>query len=193
MADRAVPTLAAEDHVCAACGIRYADLSVGDALETLAGLPQRYTAAVAEVPEPDRSVRPAAGVWSVAEYVCHVRDVFVTYTIRLYRVRTEEQPALEPMYNDLRAARFGYRERPLAPVLDDLAAAVVGFTGEAARVRPDGWDRSGHRRPGEERSARWLVRQSLHEGVHHLADVATVASGVAAAGGMNENRPTGPA
>jgi hypothetical protein len=25
--------------------------------------------------------------------------------------------------------------------------------------------------PGEERTARWLVRQAMHEGVHHLGDI----------------------
>ncbi len=180
MADRDVPPLAAEDHVCHACGVRYADVTVAEGLDTLAGLPERYAAAVAAVPERDRSVRPEPDVWSVAEYVCHVRDVFVAYTIRLYRVRTEQRPALEPMFNDLRAARFGYRERDLGPVLDELTAAADGFAAEVDRVRPDGWERTGTRRPGEERTARWLVRQTLHEGVHHLADVEAVAGRVAA-------------
>ena len=193
MPDRELPPLAGEEHVCEACGIRYADLTVAEALDTVAGLPERYAAAVAAVPASERSVRPEPAVWSVAEYVCHVRDVFVSFTIRLYRVRTEDRPALEPMYNDLRAARFGYRERPLPPVLDELAAAVAGFAEEARRVRTDGWERTGSRRPGEERTARWLVRQALHEGVHHLADVSAVAARVTHATHMNENRHPDPA
>jgi hypothetical protein len=32
--------------------------------------------------------------------------------------------------------------------------------------------------PGEQRSARWLVRQAMHEGVHHLADIRTVGAAV---------------
>ncbi len=119
-------------------------------------------------------------MWSVAEYVCHVRDVMVATTIRLYRVRSEDRPALEPLFNDLRAARFDYAGRTLEPVLDELAASVGGLSAEVARVRPEGWDRTGSRLPGEERTARWLLRQAAHEGIHHLADVSTVAARVAA-------------
>jgi hypothetical protein len=33
------------------------------------------------------------------------------------------------------------------------------------------WDRIATRLPGEDRTARWLVRQAMHEGVHHLGDI----------------------
>jgi len=54
----------------------------------------------------------------------------MTSTIRLHRTRTEHEPALEPMYNELRGARFGYNTLDLAAVLDELAAAVAGFLDE---------------------------------------------------------------
>lgn len=38
---------------------------------------------------------------------------------------------------------------------------------------PD-WDRVVLRPPGEQRTTRWLVRQALHEGRHHLAGIAAV-------------------
>jgi hypothetical protein len=173
-----LPPLAAEDHVCDRCGLTYATVSVAEAVDTVAGLADRYRAAVDQVPVASRGVRPESRVWSVAEYVCHVRDVFVASTIRLYRVRTEEVPALEPMFNDLRAARFAYGRRDLGAVLDELADNVAGFCAEVSRVRDDGWDRSCTRLPHEQRTARWLVRQTLHEGVHHLADVEQVAAAV---------------
>jgi hypothetical protein len=171
-----LPPLAEEDHSCAACGLDYSAVATAQAVDTVAGLADRYRAAVDAVPVDDRGARPAAEVWSVAEYVCHVRDVFVASTIRLYRVRVEDEPAVEPLFNDLRAARFGYARRDLGPVLDELADAVAGFVAEVSRVaHPDGWDRVCTRLPHERRTARWLVRQALHEGVHHLADVEQVA------------------
>jgi hypothetical protein len=33
------------------------------------------------------------------------------------------------------------------------------------------WRRIGTRLPGEQRTARWRVRQAVHEGVHHLGDI----------------------
>ncbi|HEV7207290.1 MAG TPA: hypothetical protein VGN54_00975, partial [Mycobacteriales bacterium] len=38
-----------------------------------------------EISPPARRRRPSPEVWSVAEYGCHLRDVYVTYTIRLHR------------------------------------------------------------------------------------------------------------
>jgi Mycothiol maleylpyruvate isomerase N-terminal domain len=110
----------------------------------------------------------------VLEYVCHLRDVYVTSTIRLYRVRTEDRPLLEPMFNELRAARFSYNRRDLPAVLDELADANEGLRAEVSRVHGDQWDREGTRLPGETRTARWLLRQAMHEGVHHLRDIAEV-------------------
>ena len=92
-----LPPLAAEDHVCERCGLDYTAVSPGQAVDTLAGLAERYRDALGAVHVADRGTRPSPDVWSVAEYVCHVRDVFVAFTIRLYRVRTEDRPGLEPM------------------------------------------------------------------------------------------------
>lgn len=117
--------------------------------------------------------RPAPEVWSPIEYLCHVRDVFVSHLIRLYRARTEDDPGLEPMFNDLRARRLRYGEREARATLDELDAAVSGLLDEAGRYRPGEWSRVVHRLPGERRTALWLLRNAAHEGVHHLRDVST--------------------
>ncbi len=174
----AVPPLPAEDHVCAACGVDYAALPVEAARATVAGVPARVRAAALAVPEPAVRRRPDPGTWSVVEYVCHLRDVYTSSTIRLHRTRTEDRPVLEPMLNDLRARRFRYAERDLRPMLDELAATVAGFLDETRRVAGPDWDRTATRLPGEHRTARWLVRHAAHEGVHHLRDIAAVARAV---------------
>jgi hypothetical protein len=56
------------------------------------------------------------------------------------------------------------------------AGDIDGFGAGVARMPADGWDRTCTRLPHEQRTARWLVRQALHEGVHHLLDVETVAA-----------------
>ena len=175
----ALPPLAEEDHVCEVCRMSYASLGVDDAVERIRDVPAAVRHAVAAVGESRRHTRPDAHTWSVTEYVCHVRDVYVSSTIRLYRVRTEQQPTLEPMLNDLRVVRFRYNEREVDAVLDELEDDVAGFCDEVARVRPDGWDRTATRQPHELRTARWLVRQALHEGTHHVLDIADVSERLA--------------
>lgn len=171
----ALPPLPGEDHVCAACGTAYAALTVADAVMAVAAVPDRARIAALAVPEPACRRRPDPGTWSVVEYVCHLRDVYASSTIRLHRTRTEDGPVLEPMLNDLRARRFRYNERDLAAVLDELAATVAGFLDETRRVEGPDWERTATRMPGERRTARWLVRHAAHEGVHHLRDITTVA------------------
>jgi hypothetical protein len=149
----------------------YPSITPDAARAGIARLPGRYAAALDGVSEQSLRTRPAPAVWSPIEYLCHVRDVYATFTIRLHRARTEDRPALEPMFADLRAERFGYAGYPLGAVLAELAAVVGGFTDEVAATDPGEWDRVVTRLPGEERTALWLVRQALHEGAHHLHDV----------------------
>src|SRR5689334_11507877 len=125
-----LPPLAAEDHVCDACGLSYADLAIIDAVAEIRDLPDAVRAAVAAVPRDRRRLRPASDVWSVTEYVCHVRDVFVGFTIRLHRARTEDEPVVDPMFGDLRAVRFRYADADVDAVLDELAHAAAGFRDE---------------------------------------------------------------
>lgn len=162
----------AEDHICGVCPFEFAAQSPEDAVGLVRGLPERYAEELAATPAALLPRRPDETTWSALEYLCHVRDAYAAFTIRLYRVRTEDAPALEPMLNDLRAARFGYRELPAGAVLQELARNVAGFGEEVARVRD--WERVGTRVAGESRTARWLVRQAAHEGLHHLADIGRV-------------------
>jgi len=171
-----LPPLAAEDHVCDVCALVYSKIDMHDAVDVIAGLPVAVRKAVYAIPPESLRVRPGPQVWSVAEYLCHLRDVYITFTIRLHRVCTEDRPALEPMFNDLRARRFRYNDCDLSATLDELARAAAGFSEQVARTGGRDWDRVASRLPGEDRTARWLVRQAMHEGVHHLGDIRRIGS-----------------
>lgn len=166
-----LPPLAAEGHTCADCQLVYSEISIEDAVGVIVGLSSAVRETVSAIPLAARRIKPGPQVWSVAEYLCHLRDVYMTFTIRLHRVRTEDRPALEPMFNDLRARRFRYNDCDFDATLDELAAGAAGFCEQVARTQEGDWDRVASRLPGEDRTARWLVRQAMHEGVHHLGDI----------------------
>jgi hypothetical protein len=174
MADPAVPPLPGEDHLCRACRLGFADLPVQVAAAIVTAVPERARALVQGRPDAALRRRPEPATWSAAEYLCHLRDVYVTSTIRLHRARTEVRPVVEPMLNDLRARRFRYAGCDVPAVLGELAAAVAGVGDELRRIGPDGWERRVVRQPGEERTVRWLLRNAAHEGRHHLADLGRV-------------------
>jgi hypothetical protein len=167
----AVPPLVGEDHICADCGLSYPQLTVVAAVELIQQVPSQVGVTINAVPTDHLRRRPITGAWSIAEYTCHLRDVYMTSTIRLHRARTEDRPAVEPMLNDLRARRFRYNDADIDAVLTELDAAVRGFVDEVHRLNPIDWDRVLTRRPDEQRTSRWLVRQAAHEGRHHLGDI----------------------
>jgi LmbE family N-acetylglucosaminyl deacetylase len=174
--DVPLPPWAGEHYVCPDCMLDYQTLDVGAAMGLIRQTPSEVRAMIEAVPSEKLRRRPGPGVWSVAEYACHLRDVYVAYTIRLYRARTEDQPGLEPMLNDLRAQRFRYNDADIEAVLNELRAAVDGCLDEATKFRLTDWQRVVMRRAGEQRTAMWLIRQAAHEGRHHLRDIARVGS-----------------
>ncbi|MFZ0217537.1 MAG: DinB family protein [Candidatus Dormiibacterota bacterium] len=168
---RTLPPLAAEDHVCATCPMAFSAVSVEEARALIASLPARYRRRLEDLPAAGLRGRPEPAVWSPLEYLAHVRDVYVTTTIRLYRTRTEDTPALEPMLNDLRAARFRYDDLDPVALLDELVVTVAGCLEESRHFAAGEWERTATRLPTERRSARWLLRNAAHEGLHHLRDL----------------------
>ena len=137
----------------------------------ITAMPADAAAAVAAIDSARLRVRPEPETWSVIEYLCHLRDVAITTTIRLHRARTEDRPALEPMLNDLRARRFRYADAD--PHATRPAGRIVsGVADLFARISANDWVRTVTRLPGEERTMRWLARHAAHECRHHLADIA---------------------
>ena len=167
----AVPSLGGEDFVCASCGLSFAEVSVERAIQAIRLVPGEVREVVSAMPMQAHRVRPERGSWSITEYVCHLRDVYATYTIRLHRAVTEHEPMLEPLFNDLRAQRFRYNKLEVNAVLPELDANVAGFLEEVSHTRNNQWSRIVTRLPSETRTARWLVRQVMHEGTHHLDDI----------------------
>ena len=172
-----IPPLPDEDHRCSSCDMRYVSLSMPNATAVITAMPADAAAAVAAIDSAQLRVRPEPEIWSVIEYLCHLRDVAITTTIRLHRARTEDRPALEPMLNDLRARRFRYADADPHATLAELGRIVSGVSDEIARISANDWARTVTRLPGEERTMRWLVRHAAHECRHHLADIARVGRG----------------
>jgi hypothetical protein len=165
----ALPILAPEDHVCEVCRLSYGEVMVSGVPGRLRDVTAEIRQFVEQLSGTQLTHRPDDDVWSALEYLCHLRDVYVASTIRLYRTRRETSPQIEPLFNDLRVVRFRHNEAQLSGVLHEMDAALEGFIDEMDRTTD--WDRGFSRQPGEERTARWLVRQTLHEAVHHLGDM----------------------
>ena len=115
--------------------------------------------------------RPAPGVWSPLEYICHVRDVCVMITGRAQRMLAEDDPELPVWDQDEAAVRGRYAEQDPALVDDELADAADAAGALFAGVRPEQWSRPGHRSDGVAFTVETLAQYLVHEVQHHLHDV----------------------
>ncbi len=171
-------TLPAVDGRCEECGFDYDALDPVDAPAALRALPRRYRAPLTRFlpgEEPSDLVRrrPAPTVWSALEYACHVRDVLGVQRMRLARILDEDHPTLERQGMWAWAERDRYNESDPSVVTDELAAAAESLAAAVEAVPAERWERTalyGYPEPTE-RTARWLVAHSAHEGHHHLLDI----------------------
>ena len=136
------------------------DLGVGRCLALVGESTTALAALLATVSDEALRRRPRPEVWSPVEYACHVRDVLLTFAVRVHRGVLEDRPVLDPMYADWRAERFGYAATRLDVLLAELSAAAQGFGDEVRTVPGDAWDRTwpaGRRRSGP--SGGWSGRR----------------------------------
>jgi hypothetical protein len=169
-----LPPLAGTDHICPSCSMSYVDVTPAAAMAIIRALPSRYRSTVAPLPDELVRRRPDAQTWSVIEYACHVRDVNIAFADRIRLALVEDHPTFEPLGNDRRAERFRYGAADVAGTLDELELAADRFVELVATLGADDWQRAARRLPGEDRDVLWMVRQTAHEGVHHLGDIEEV-------------------
>jgi DinB superfamily len=160
---------------CDECGFVYelgaandAGGAIFDAAATIAGI-------VSSSVDVDR--RPDAETWSILEYGCHARDVLLVQRERVLLALRVEEPRLEPMGRDERVESDGYRDQRAVDVARQLGDAALMFRGVLARLDEASWQRTliyNHPLPGV-RTIAWVAVHTLHEMVHHLADIRRIA------------------
>ncbi len=156
-------------ETCDECGFDGRAWTEAEALREISDLPRRYSDAVAGLQDVDLQRRPIAAMWSIAEYVDHVREV-------LFGMRFLLDSALETPGTDLGSAPVpSFEPEPRAV---DIDAALAGVAAEADRLSralgatpPDVW-MSHVIVDGDELDVHWIARHAVHDPTHHLADVA---------------------
>ena len=116
---------------------------------------------------------PDAGVWSILEYSCHLRDVLTAQRGRVRQALKEDNPDFASMRREERVAEERYNEQQPEVVADQLEDAADALAGVLDSLDETGWLRTGvyHWPATQERSVEWIARHSVHECVHHLKDI----------------------
>ena len=117
--------------------------------------------------------RPEPTVWSPLEYTAHVADGFGFMADTVRRMRAETNPQIEDWNPDARAEDRRYNDQPVHTALADLDANGHRFADAIEATPTADRDRMGRFSWGD-RDVLMMIRNGVHEGKHHLRDVAQV-------------------
>ncbi|HEX5614745.1 MAG TPA: DinB family protein [Acidimicrobiia bacterium] len=157
-------------YECPECGFTY-DRSARQ-------VPDAIAREVATVPEllaagSSPEVRRDPSAWSPLEYACHMRDVLLVQRERVLASRRVDIPSFESMGREERVEHDGYAEQHVDDVSRQLHDAALLFGRVLDRLDQAGWERRVvYNYPSrQERSVEWVAVHTLHEMVHHIADI----------------------
>jgi hypothetical protein len=153
---------------CPECGFDASAATPATVPATVAGMLPRWRAVLQR---PDARARPDENTWSVLEYACHVRDVFILFDRRLSLMLTDDDARFDDWDQDRAAIENDYASADPAVVAEELAAAGERIAASFAGVPQDRWGRRGTRSNGSEFTVLTFAQYFLHDVVHHLHDV----------------------
>ena len=158
-----------------ACGLDLDTINPPDAVAALRSFPRRYRGVLTFEDDEDVDAlarrRPDPDTWSVLEYGAHVRDVLRLFDERIGTALRSDGAEVDDW--DHEAAAGSYAALDPARVLDELVVAAEQLATRISEVPDDGWDNAVVRL-GQPESVLAMARKAVHEGSHHLRDIARV-------------------
>jgi hypothetical protein len=167
--------------VCPECGFDFDTCTPETMRSDVLGFVRRYRAPLTRgLPGDDLDAvlrtRTPNGGWSALEYACHVRDAFLLTSHRIAKAVDHDHPTFRVGDRDAAPSARDYNGQDPTVVVDELAAAAEALATTLAAVPRDGWGRTGV--AGEfEISVTWMGCNAIHEGTHHLLDIARALRG----------------
>jgi hypothetical protein len=157
---------------CAECGLDTELLTIDDAADIIGACGPQYRAAFA-VAQGDRErvrAKPDPDVWSLLEYVVHVRESVRYHGALTNRALKEDRPHFEVPNPDAIAQNQGYNDADLDEALDSLEQQTTRLATRVRSLDEHDLDRVVVR-GGDEITLRFMIRNAAHECHHHLQDV----------------------
>ncbi len=154
------------DEGCEEC--RWQPFDPAQAAHRLDDAAIRWGAAMAR---PGTSQRPSPLVWSPVEYACHARDMVRLLGERTQAILEEDDPQFADWDGDAATVELAYWSADPADVARSIADETARTVAVLDAVRPQQWDRRGHRSDGKEFTIASLSLYLVHDVEHHLHDV----------------------
>ena len=138
-------------------------------IQRYAGGPARLEEALARVPEPALTWRPAPDEWSAHEIVCHCADSETNAAARIRYLAVEPDPLIVGYDQAAWAVALDYHGHPLAPALAAVATTRANTAALLRRLPEAVWGRAGrHPESGRYTAQDWLRIYAAH--LHDHAD-----------------------
>lgn len=149
------------------------DPDLAQQLDALSGFSGFLTTLVEAWPPERFSTRPAAGGRSLAEHLCHLRDIEVdAFSVRITKLRWCDNPVLEDFDGDAGRAAG----RPWRIALYELFQARLGNVAVLRRANLESLEKSGSLGKVPQFTLRDLIRQMHAHDVAHMADLFQLAT-----------------
>jgi hypothetical protein len=160
-------------YECDECGFSFDERDAESVGARITAEAQRIAGGLRARPAAELRARPDPATWSALEYGCHVRDVLLVQRERVLLARRTDRPEPEKMGRDERIEHDGYASQDPAAVARQLEDAAALFANVLARLDSAAWERElvYHYPEPEDRTLRWVAVHTLHEVVHHGADI----------------------
>lgn len=129
--------------------------------------------------DPELAQRGTETTWSAVQYAGHVRDVLLVQRERALAARLQSNPVAVSMGRDERVAWGEYDLADLRDVGRDVLRAAEWLARTLDNLGESDWSRTllyNYPEPTE-RSLRWLAAHTIHEVVHHRADIERLLAG----------------
>jgi hypothetical protein len=115
-----------------------------DVMDELQRMPALLAEAVQAMPVPSWTCKPAPGVFSPLEHVCHLRDLEAeAYQLRIRRIVEEDLPTLHEVDGSAWAVERQYQEQSMPEALADFAHHRSNTVQLLAEVLPRHAERKG--------------------------------------------------
>src|SRR4051794_3535627 len=124
------------DRPCPECGFDARAVAATGVAAALRVNAEQWVAALARA---GIDSRPAPDRWSVVEYACHVRDVFVLYLERLDLMLRADDPLFANWDQDVTAVERRYDEQHASTVAAELTAAATALADRFDSVDGADW------------------------------------------------------
>jgi len=162
------------DRPCDECGFDTAGIErtdIGAMMRSNAGqwrelLSNRGRVSTRPPGEPDEGP-----IWSALEYGAHVRDIYRLSLERLRSMLSDDNPSFADRDQNQMAIDGGYPTEDPTRVSYDLTVEAGRLADAVDRVGARQWDRPARRSNGSVFTVESFVRYTLHDVLHHVADV----------------------